>query len=445
MTLDLAKQAKLNALLATLPQSQAAKLLAACEEGVAGLPLDMVREALAARAELAIERVFGAAAPLVTQEGGPKRPGQIARSSLDALAVLAEEVAPKAFAALRAGAPPVNAHREILGRALRGVLRHDDGAESRYRRRLGGERGYEDACDVSALLCAEPELSDGLARLPERIEEFDAPLVRQVHDLHDLVLAKDRAAPLLFMFLILERLEKPAQILRLLKRLAGQSDDVLASQTDVGALGDGLLDEAEAAIGQMDIPPHVAPDGAQIVDALVRFAAISKGMTRELGIRRDGKWGLRLTGLRNQCARNMDAVCAAAPKAIDQALPRTRLRLAGATAMRPDVSAPPQEVLYARGLNYAIILGGAGEHAATCAFTAEYGKAREAAERVVDVYCDGVIDLLQFADEAMLPQIEPWRQLAERFVAALFDDRATEVFRRRAAAAAAARMRAKVA
>ncbi len=450
MSLDPSKQAKLQAFLAALPEEQAGRLLAACEaaegHGGTGLPLELVREALAHRADAALAHAFGAMTPLVRPECGPKRIGRITRTSLDSVAALAKQIAPNVWSALAAGEQPVSAHREILGRSLRAELRNDDGAEFRYRTRMGGERGYRDACDISALLCAEPELSDGLSRLPQRIEEFDNAMVGHVLDLYEQVTVKDSGAPLLLLFLVLERLEKRAQILRVLKRLVGQDDDLMAAQTDIGAIGDTLLDEAGAAVAMLSVAPTVTPDGPAMVAALGRFASISRGMTRELGIRRDGMWGQRLKELRFQTAQNMDIVCAAAAKAIDEALPQARMRLdTGAFVLRPDTGAPPHEAMYARGLNFAIILGGVAEHASPCAFTAEYNKAREAAERIVHAYCEGIIELLQYAGDDMLPSIEPWRDLAEQFTAGLLGESAKNVFRRRSTAARMARARAKVA
>ncbi|GEM_PF-7054798 len=444
--LDPVKQAKLQAFLTALPDRHATRLLAACEAaeqqgGDAGLPLDLVRETLAARGRGFMENAFGAVLPIVTPEGGPKRPGRIARGTVQAVAAYAETIAPKAFEDLSAGNPPINAHREILGRALRGALRDDD-ADTRLRSKLGGERGLLDAREIAALLCAEPELSDGLAELPERIEDLNENYARRIRDLFEAVRVKDRNAPLLLLFVLLERLDKRAQILRVLKKIVGQEDDLVASQTDVAAIGDMLLDEAEAAVASLAAPVHGAPDGPEVADALARFASISRGMTRELGIRRDGKWGLRLKDLRNEAAKNMDVLCAAAPRAIDAALPQTRMSLAGgAPAMRPDFSAPPREEIYGRGLNFAIILGGAAEYASSCAFTAQYAKARESADRMVHAFCDGIIELLQRADDDMLPAIEPWREVAVHFAAALFDETDTDVFRRRAAAALVARSR----
>src|SRR5690606_30268361 len=112
--------------------------------------------------------------------------------------------------------------------------------------------------------------------------------LRQAHELYVAVSARDRAAPPLLLFLVMARLERRVQILRLLKWVAGPGKDVLASQTDVGAIGDALLDEAEAAVAAMAAPLHrPAVSGEATVEAVRAFADICRGMTRDLRVRRD--------------------------------------------------------------------------------------------------------------------------------------------------------------
>src|SRR5690606_2432064 len=169
-----------------------------------------------------------------------------------------------------------------------------------------------------------------------------------------------------------------------------------------------LLEEAEAAIAAMAAPlqPTSYPDGRAVVEAVATFAETSSSMTRELGLRRDGKWGKWLQDLRVRVATVMEAACVAAPKEIDAALPLARMSLGGGVpTFRPVVANPPCEQLYARGLAFAAIVGGVGKHASACGFGAAYAKSLVDAERIIDAYCDGLLELIQYADTTMLAAI----------------------------------------
>lgn len=443
MALDPAKLTKLEAFLAALPDRYAVQLMEACaeaqERGDSGLPFAEMYRALARRRDEGLRNVFGAAWPLLTGAKGKKSPGRISISSLDAVAKLVREAAPDTYDKLASGAPPIGSRRARLGEVLRGLLKPDGKEPSQAEVRLGSGRKLADCRDLAALLCAEPLLSDSLAKLPEQIPNLSQSQLDSIRDLYDQLEERDAEAPLLMLFLVLERLERRSQILRILRKLVGQDDDLMATQTDVAAIGDRLLDDAEEAVAAAAPPVHSAPDGQAVVDASARFASISRGMTRELGIRRDGKWGQRLAELRAKAARNFEELCKNAPDAIAEGLPQVRIMLAGGVpANRPMVDSPVRQETFDRAYNYALILKGVGESASSCGFASAHGRSLEAAEKELSDYCEGLIALAGDPD-AEHGLLDDWVEATARITEALLDRRTADVLHRRISAAHAAR------
>jgi hypothetical protein len=194
-----------------------------------------------------------------------------------------------------------------------------------------------------------------------------------------------------------------------------------------------LTDELSAA------PPH-RMNPAIVLPKLERFVAMSNGLIREIGMRREGKWGQRLIKLRHLMSDAMDALIARAPIDIIAVLPMQKLgAFAGHAPRRPDLMREPDAMRLERALAWAKLLAGAGRFATDGAFHSAH---REALERVslhLRQYADAMVGELRTVDDAHRARAEAFVAAAQALGDAVLGQEETDLFRRRAAAATASR------
>ena len=112
------------------------------------------------------------------------------------------------------------------------------------------------------------------------------------------------------------RLKRPWEALRLAGVMSRRTNEILFSQTDMGIVGDILLADMEnLALDIASVRPETLDPDA-VLNKLERFVQMSGGLVREIGVRRDGKWGQRLIKIRQLVSDAMDALIARAPREI---------------------------------------------------------------------------------------------------------------------------------
>ena len=104
------------------------------------------------------------------------------------------------------------------------------------------------------------------------------------------------------------RLTRPWRILRTFERIGHREDDFLLSRTDMSGIGDALLLDAEHHLEGFSKAPTTIKEAIQAAEALRDFAAVTVGMTREIGIRKDGGWGQKIIALRSTASSQMEAI-----------------------------------------------------------------------------------------------------------------------------------------
>ena len=213
--------------------------------------------------------------------------------------------------------------RESAGRAIQAALDEADGdprAGRALRRRLGvseldGARGI-----ASALSCAGA-LSEALKDWPEHLPEISGERASQLHWRWERACEAAPEAGLWALFIAMAGLDRPWTILRVCGRISGRSDDLLVSRTDIIAIGEALLEDAAHYLAGFAQSPQTNAEAEQAAACLAAFARSTTGMTREIGIRKDGAWGRELTALRAQAASQMERVHARALALMDVLAP----------------------------------------------------------------------------------------------------------------------------
>jgi hypothetical protein len=327
------KLSQLRALLATLPGDMAQRLCAMAGKADPALGL-LLSHCLADPDDLARERFFSPIAPL-SGEPGSDRPAVSAAPAalLGALwAWMGEELAPDIAARVVAAvqdldAPDepgrLDADRAAFARLMLDAFKRaedDPRALKRLKTRLGVER-FDEARDIAVMLRLVPVLRAALEGLAPVIDDPDDAQCALIRDRYETAAAADPDAGPWVLLLIMARFNRPWRILRVFERLTHRDDDLLVGSTDMAVIGDVLLRDAAHHLAGFRAAPRNENEARAAASALTAFASITVGMSREIGIRKDGPWGRRIMDLRARASEQMTAIHDASRRAVGRVLP----------------------------------------------------------------------------------------------------------------------------
>jgi hypothetical protein len=353
---------------------------------------------------------------LLVVERRAKQKGRIARSSVDPVWTwLAQDLMPGRHSKLTSalGEAVLSEKDEEIGRALAALwsesaaaLRRalaDEERRTRAASKLGGAMVADDALEMALLLSAAPIVIALQKRLPTPVPQFVQEDVWFLCDLiDDLAKTNPDLAPYVAL-VVLGRLERPWEVLRLVAAISRKSTDVVISGTDMDVVGELLfsdLDEYAANI-QSARPLNFDPD--KVLANLAGFTELSSGMVKELGIRRDGKWGQRLAKDRAAVAQIMENLLQRARKEILAALPPQK-GLAFAKRQRGlDLSRAVDPDRVARAMRYAQLVAHSRPFAVAGAFSARLMKVTDETSLALRSYAEDILrELRATAPEARL-------------------------------------------
>jgi hypothetical protein len=464
-----ANEDELKRFLASLPLDKAVTLAAAVERerlsGESAMPVDVILEALRpslrrSRKRIPTPRRLVCVAFEDLLIDGPreeKQIGRIMRSSVvtlwrwlakDALGAKLSDLEKRIAAATLAR--ETKAEHELVAQ-LRSVIADTvrltlgQVAEASPARRalaftFGGEGALADIEEIGLVLEGGHELDAVRSKLPRAMESLlpdHLALVRDIYD--DLSERRPELCPYIAL-IVLRRLHRPWEVLRLAGVVSRRRDETLFSESDMGVVGDLLLADMATLAGELSATPPHRMQPAAVLPKLERFVAMSNGLIREIGVRREGKWGQRLVKLRHLMSDAMDALIARAPIEIVAVLPMHKLgAYAGYAPRRPDLARELDVRRLERALDWAKLLAGAARFATDGAFHAAH---REAFDRVslhLRQYADAMVGELRTIDEAHRARAEAFVAAAQALGDAVLGREETDLFRRRVAAAAAGR------
>jgi hypothetical protein len=302
--------------------------------------------------------------------------------------------------------------------------------------KFGGEGVLADIEEIALVLEAAHEFDAVRAKLPRAMDTLTGEQLALVRDIYDDLSARRPELCPYVALILLGRLSRPWEVLRLAGVVSRRRDETLFSESDMGVVGDLLLADMETLTDELSAAPPHRMNPATVLPKLERFVAMSNGLIREIGVRREGKWGLRLVKLRHLASDAMDALIARAPIEIVAVLPMQKLgAFAGHAPRRPDLSRAPELARLDRALSWAKLLSGAGRFATDGAFHEAH---REAFERVslhLRQYADAMVGELRTIDDAHRPRAEAFVAAAQALGDAILGPEETDLFRRRVAAA----------
>jgi hypothetical protein len=462
------RENELKQFLASLPPEKALTLASAVERGrLAGegkLPVELILAGLrptlrrmnARRLPTPQRLVCESFADFLVDEPREfKQPGRVARPSVRVLwrwlakeglrvtladfesqiarAILTRESKAQAELVQRLQGEIVAAIRAVTERAVPGS------AERRTLvAKFGSEETLTDVEEVALVLAGANELSPLRGLLPRRIDMLTERHTAFIRDIYDQLAAREPDLCPYVGLLVLSRLKRPWEALRLASVMSRRTNEILFSQTDMGIVGDILLADMENLA--LDIasvrPDTLEPDG--LLNKLERFVQMSGGLVREIGVRRDGKWGQRLIKIRQLASDAMDALISRAPREITAALPVQKLgAFGGRGPRRPDLSRDPDATKVERALTWGRLLAGATPYAGGGAFFAAHKDAFEEVSYYLRSYADSMVTELKTLDFEKRPRAQAFMQHVETLADTILGVEESDIMRRRVAAALA--------
>ena len=467
-----AKEDELKRFLAALPLDKAATLAAAVERarlsGPTAMPVDVILAALRpvlrrARKRMPTPRRLFCVAFEDLLIDGPreeKQTGRILRASVAKLwqwlasvgfgkkladleariaaAILAQESIAQSEMVAQLRAAAAGAVRLSFGQAAK-----SEPVRRALAQNFGGADGLADVEEIALVLEASHELDAIRAKLPRAIDALTGDHLAAIGDIHDdLGERRPELCPYIAP-IVLGRLVRPWEVLRLAGVVSRRRDETLFSAGDMGAVGDLLLADMQQLADELCAVPPDKMNPAMVLPKLERFVTMANGLIREIGVRREGEWGQRLVKLRHLASDAIDASIARAPAQIIAALPLQKFgAFAGHAPRRPDLAREPDAARVARALSWAKLLSGSATFAADGAFHSAH---REALDRVnlhLRRYGEAMAGELRTIDEAHRARAQAFLAAAEILGDAILGREETDLLRRRVAAATATASRA---
>lgn len=157
--------------------------------------------------------------------------------------------------------------------------------------------------------------------------------------------------------------------------LTRKSTDTLISATDLAVVGDLLFSDLDLYVKKIQSVRAADFESEAVLHDLASFAELASGMVKELGFRRDGKWGQSLAKDRAAVADAMEGLLEKAPREILAALPLSKV-VASAKGPRPlDLSRPHDPEHAANAKRYAHLMVHSRPFAEAAAFSAKLNEA----------------------------------------------------------------------
>jgi hypothetical protein len=237
-----------------------------------------------------------------------------------------------------------------------------------------------------------------------------------------------------FMELLYGHLDEPWQVLRLMSLVMDRPSDSYLAASELAPFGERLLNALDARIES--IRRFDATRGLEAgveASASVQFAVSVIGEFEQwLAVSREGPWGRRLNAQKRSLAAAAESRLREAEAAVNVLLP-VRAARRGVRG-EPNLADPVNAAAFGKAqalLAFVYETRGSANYAG---FASARAKLIEAIDPRVDTYADDLLELLH-AGEGDLERVRAFIEVAAELLGLLREPRATEILRRRAAAA----------
>lgn len=270
----------------------------------------------------------------------------------------------------------------------------DDAGRAKAKAQLGSEAIVADAEEMLRLLMIGPEIVELQKLIPRGLPSLSEPILLELRGLYERVVVRVPDAAPYVAVITMHRLARPWEALRLPRFVARQQVDTLISATDMGLVGELLLEEMENYLSVICSARHPQFDPEALSMAVAGFAELSMGLVKEVEVRRYGKWGQRLIKARATAAECLDALIGRSSREILGSLPTQRAGFNGGPRV-PDIARPASAEKRERAIRYADLVVGCRPFAAAVSISAALDAAEEETVRELCTYNEELLRLLR--------------------------------------------------
>jgi hypothetical protein len=451
------KQTLLSGFLGQLPESVAAQLAKAVEAdrltGGTVLPHDGILRALRPQLRLAPQpkrlptpqRYFCLPFEdiLVPPERSTKQKGRIARSSIEPVwNWLGAELMPARLRELSDVISKALLHKEDdalhdasaelwaeAAEALKPALSSEK-KKAIAAKKLGGMAIAEDAAEMALLLGGAQDVQRLQRLLPKPIDHLNDHDIALMREVFDRWTHSDPDLAPYVPLILLGRLERPCEALRAAAALSRKTNDTLISSTDLGTVGELLLSDLEEHVKAIQAARPVDFDADALLVNLAGFAELSSGVVKEMGIRREGKWGQQLVKDRTTVATIVEELLDRATKEILGVLPLAKAFGQGSKPF--DYSRGPDPERKTRAIRYARVLAGSQPFAVACAFNVKLKDVLEETTNMLRSFSEELLREHRSAPETTRANVDAQLDAILEICAIVLGDEETSLLRRRA-------------
>lgn len=294
---------------------------------------------------------------------------------------------------------------------------------------LGDAFAVDDVADIVLLLSAGEAIERLVTLLPRPVVSFNEQLVWQVREIYDqLVREQPDVAPYVAV-VVMNRLSKPWEALRLPLLVTRHTDETLISKTDMGLVGEILFSRMEGLKLSIQATRHPLFDAARLMEEAKTFADLSSHIVKEIEIKREGEWGKRLLAERVLIGKVMETFMERAPKEFGAALPMSKGKGA-------DLSKHPGAEKQEMAMRYARLVAGSRSFAAAASFAARQKTTDDELGTLLKRYNEDVLKALKADPRDAVANAQ--FQFCAELTAVLFSEEEAELLRRRGRAALSA-------
>ena len=291
---------------------------------------------------------------------------------------------------------------------------------------LGDAMAVEDADEMALLLRAGVAIEKLEMVLPKPTPSLNEALLWAVRAIYDeLVVSNPDVAPYVAV-IVMNRLNRPWEALRLPMMISRKNDETLIAKTDMGLVGEILFDRMDTLKNSIQATRHPLFDAHQLMEEVKTFADLSSHIVKEIELKREGEWGKRLLAERVQIGKVMEGFMDRAPREVAAALPMQKAT--GGDFSRP-ISAEKQEM----ALRYARLVAGCRNFAAAASFAAKQRDIYDELCALLKRYNEDVVKALK--DDPTNTVAASQFELCAELTAILFSEEEAEFLRRRGRAA----------
>ncbi len=255
-------------------------------------------------------------------------------------------------------------------------------------RHLGDSRVLEDARDMAMVLEIADDIQAMLSHLPRPIPDLEDRHIDVIRETYETIVRELPDHAPYVVFVAMGRLVKPWEGLRIMGRLTNRDTDTLVSQTDLGSCGELLLCDLDDTVAFFQSLDPKTADYDDIVHQLEFFARLTKGMSAEMEIVRDGEWGGRIKDARTVVSGTMEGVLGCAVGHIDLAVPQKG-------KVGPGGASAPDPAIHRRAEASAAFLNRIRYLAEPAAFSGAFTSVMSDLKNRLDAYIETVVEGLQ--------------------------------------------------